>query len=198
MPRTSLEHLRTLANQVAVIRACDLRKHGLHHHILKRALDRRFLTKIDRGLYISVDRPLDVQHQLALACKRVPHGVVCLKSSLHFHGLVSSAPDAVWMAIDHKARKPAQKGLRMHFVRFSGNSLAQGVVNTRIDGVPVRIYSAAKTIADCFKYRQTIGPEVVIQALRQSVRQNKCSRERLWHFAKICRVDKLVRIAHSS
>ena len=86
----------------------------------------------------------------------------------------------------------------MHFVRFSGNSLAQGVVNTRIDGVPVRIYSAAKTIADCFKYRQTIGPEVVIQALRQSVRQNKCSRERLWHFAKICRVDKLVRIAHSS
>jgi len=80
----------------------------------------------------------------------------------------------------------------MHFVRFSGNSLTQGVVNTRIDGVPVRIYSPAKTVADCFKCRKTIGPEITIRAFRESVRQNKCSRERLWHFAKICRVDKVV------
>jgi predicted transcriptional regulator of viral defense system len=77
------------------------------------------------------------------------------------------------MAIDHKARTPVQKGLKMRFVRFSGPALTQGVVNTRIDGVPVRIYSVAKTIADCFKYRKTIGPEAVIQALRESLCQNK-------------------------
>jgi predicted transcriptional regulator of viral defense system len=79
----------------------------------------------------------------------------------------------------------------MRFVRFSREALTQGVVNTRIDGVPVRIYSTAKTVADCFKCRKTIGPEVTILALRESIRQNKCSRERLRHFAKICHVDKL-------
>jgi len=79
----------------------------------------------------------------------------------------------------------------MRFVRFSGKALTQGVVNTRIDGVSVRIYSTAKTVADCFTCRKTIRPEVTILALRENVRQNKCSRERLWHFAKICRVDKL-------
>ena len=86
----------------------------------------------------------------------------------------------------------------MRFVRFSGKALTQGVVNTRIAGVPVRIYSAGKTVADCFKCRKKIGPEVPIRALRESVRQNKCSRERLSHFAKICRVDKVVRAAHLS
>jgi len=101
------------------------------------------------------------------------------------------------MAIDHKARKPVQKALKMHFVRFSGKALTQGVVNARIDAVPVRIYSAAKTIADCFKYRRTIGVQVALHALQESIRLNKCSCERLLHFTDICRVGKLVRAAHS-
>jgi predicted transcriptional regulator of viral defense system len=101
------------------------------------------------------------------------------------------------MAIDRKARKPALHGPEVRFVRFSGRALTQGVVNAKIDGVPVRIYSTAKTIADCLKYRRKNGIEMALHALRASMQLNKCSRERLVHFAHICRVGKLLRTIYS-
>lgn len=97
------------------------------------------------------------------------------------------------MAIDRKARKPTLNGLEVRFVRFSGRALTQGVVNARIDGVPVRIYSTAKTIADCFKYRHKNRIETALHALRAGIQLNKCSRERLLHFVDICRIGKLLR-----
>src|SRR5208283_5680567 len=115
MPQTSFERLRTLVSQLAVVRPCDARKYGIHPQILKRALDRRLLVKIDRGLYVSTGRALGWRQQLALACKRVPHGVVCLVSALEFHGIFPSIPGPIWMAIDRKARKPVANGLRMRF-----------------------------------------------------------------------------------
>ncbi len=165
----------------------------IHRQTLKRAVDRRLLAKIDRGLYKRSNLSPGFERQVLLACQRVPHGVVCLESALRYHGILLRDSDPIWMAIDRKARKPVVNGLRLRFVRFSGNALTQGVVNTRIDGVPVRIYSVAKAIADCLKYRRKIGPRLAIQALR--VAQGKCSRERLQHFARICGVRKLLRVA---
>jgi predicted transcriptional regulator of viral defense system len=189
------ECIRSLADRLRVIRASELKKYRIHHQILRRALDRGTLIKVHRGLYASKDIPATLDDRIVLACKRVPHEVVCLESALEFHALLPSASDAVWMAIDRKARKPSLHGLEVRFVRFSGRALTQGVVNARIDGVPVRIYSAAKTIADCFKYRRKIGIETAADALRASIRMNKCSRERLLHFADICRVGRLLRAA---
>jgi predicted transcriptional regulator of viral defense system len=91
------------------------------------------------------------------------------------------------MAIDIKAKKPVVNGLGLRFVRFSDQAFTQGVVNARIDGVPLRIYSVAKTIADCLKYRRKIGGNLAVKALRESIAQTKCSEQRLRHFAKICR-----------
>jgi len=101
------------------------------------------------------------------------------------------------MAVHLKAKKPVVNGLRLRVVRFSGLALTQGVVNTRIDGVPVRIYSAAKTIADCLKYRRNIGDNLAAKVLRESIARGNCSEQRLRHFAKICRVGKLVHAAYS-
>jgi predicted transcriptional regulator of viral defense system len=131
---------------------------------------------------------------LVLACKRVPHAVVCLNSAIQFHRIFSICPDSIWMAIDRKARKPIANGLRLHFVRFSGQALTQGVINIRIGGVPVRVYSVAKTVADCLKYRKKIGTNIALLALKESLRQKKCSRERLRHFARICHVERFVRL----
>jgi predicted transcriptional regulator of viral defense system len=198
MSRTPLsERLRLLANRLKVIRASELQKYRIHHQILKRALDRGTLIKVHRGLYVSKGFSATLDQRIALACKRVPHGVVCLESALEFHALVSAASNAIWMAIDRKARKPNLNGLEVRFVRFSGRALTQGVVNARIDGVPVRIYSAAKTIADCLKYRRKIGIETALHALRAGIQLNKCSRERLVHFAHVCRVGKLLRVIQS-
>lgn len=161
-------------------------------------MDLGLLAKLDRGWYQTSSGPLDFEHRIVAACKRVPHGVVCLETALRFHGIVDSNSDAIWMAIDRKARKPAVKGLPLRFVRFSGDALTQGVVNTRIDGLPVRVYSVAKTVADCLKYRNKIGVEIAMRSLRESIRQKKCSRERLRHFAKICRVQKSAQFTCSS
>ena len=132
-----------------------------------------------------------------LACKRVPKGIVCLKSAVRFHGLLPLDSASIWMAIDPKAKKPVVNGLRSRFVRFSGQAFTQGVVNVRIDGVPVRIYSATKTIADCLKYRSKIGGNLAAKVLRESIARRKCSEQTLRHFAKICRVGKLVQAAYS-
>jgi hypothetical protein len=102
------------------------------------------------------------------------------------------------MAIDFKAKKLVANGLKLRFVRFSGHALTQGVVNMKIDGVPVRIYSAAKTVADCLKYRRKMGSDLAARILQKSLADRKCSEQRLRHFAKICRVYKIVHAAYFS
>jgi predicted transcriptional regulator of viral defense system len=156
------------------------------------------LVKIGRGLYTRKDFPTNFDHQVALACTRIPHGIVCLKSALAWHGILPPDARHIWMAIDRKAKKPVVDGLNLRFVRFSGDALTQGVVNTKIEGAPVRIYSAAKTIADCLKYRRKIGGNLAARVLRECIAQKKCSEQRLRHFAQICRVWNLVHAAYSS
>ena len=141
--------------------------------VVSRAIQRGLLLKIGRGLYARKDFSADFERQIMLACKRVPNGIICLKSAVRFHGLLPLDSASIWMAIDFKAKKPVVRGLRLRFVRFSGQALTQGVVNTRIDGVPVRIYSAAKTIADCLKYRKKLGGNLAVKVLRESVAGRK-------------------------
>ncbi len=193
-----MKRLISILNKRTVVRARELYRSGIHPQELSRALERGLLLKIGRGLYARADYPADFERQIVLACKRVPAGVVCLESAAKFHGLFPFDAASIWMAIDFKAKKPVANGLRLRFVRFSGKALTQGVVNTKIDGVPVRIYSAAKTVADCLKYRRKIGSDLAAQILRESIAGKKCSEQRLRHFAKICRVYKLVHVEYSS
>lgn len=191
MSRTTLlNSLRELIERQTVVSLAELRARGIHHQVVRRAVDAGLLTKLSRGFYRASPDPLDFRQRIAVACKRVPHGVVCLESALRFHGVLDSKSDVIWMAIDRKARKPAVEGLR--FVRFSGDALTQGVVNSRIDGIPVRVYSVAKTVADSFKYRNKFGLETATRSFRESFRQGKCSRERVQHFASICRVSRIL------
>lgn len=186
------ERLQKLTDRQTIVLPGDLRENRIHHQVARRAVDLGLLTKPGRGLYLTSTGPLDFEQRLLIACRRVPRGVVCLESALRFHGILDSNSDAIWMAIDRKARKPVVKGFRLRFVRFSGDALTQGVVNMRIDGIPVRVYSVAKTVADCFKYRNKIGLETATSGFRESFRQRKCSWERVQHFAKICRVSRIL------
>jgi predicted transcriptional regulator of viral defense system len=156
------------------------------------------IVKVGRGLYARKGLATDIEHQIVLAMKRVPHGVVCLESALIFHGMLPAGPGPIWMAIDRRARKPMLNGQLLRFVRFGGDAFTQGVISTKIDGVHVRVYSVAKTVADCLKYRKRIRSNVAQQALEKCVGERKCSIERLRHFAKICRVKRFIRIAYSS
>jgi len=193
MPRTTLlNRLRKLILRKTIVSLCELETHGIHHQVVRRALDLGLLTKFDRGFYLTATGLLSFERWIAVACRRVPHGVVCLESALRFHGVLDSNSDVIWMAIDRKAREPIVEGLRLRFVRFSGDALSQGVVNMRIDGIPVRVYSVAKTVADSFKYRNKIGVETVVRSFRESLRQRRCTCERVRHFARICRVSRIL------
>lgn len=183
----------TLAKQGGVIRARDLEPHRIPRAYLTRLCEAGKLQRLGRGLYMLANGSITTNHSLAEAAKRVPHGVVCLLSALRFHGVTTQAPFEVWLAIDNKARAPAAKETPLRIVRFSGEALQAGVETHRIDGVPTQIYSLAKTIADCFKYRNKIGLDVAVEALRESWRARKCTMDELWRYATICRVANVMR-----
>lgn len=189
------QRLGDVVQQRNIIRPAELKADGIHQQILKRAVDRGVVTRIGWGLYVRPELPLDLDYRIMLACKRVPHGIICLESALRFHGIVSAESDVIWMAIDHKARRPALTGLNIRFVRFSGQALTQGVLNTRMHGEAIRVYSVAKTVADCLKYRRKLDRELLTNAIDEALHHTKCTRERLLHFGRICRVEELLRVA---
>ncbi|MGC2530040.1 MAG: hypothetical protein WA639_20010 [Candidatus Acidiferrum sp.] len=196
--RLSMKQLVSIVEKRAVVRASQLYPFGVHPHDLSEAASRGLLVRIGRGLHTRRDFPSNFEHQVALACQRIPNGIVCLQSALVWHGILPFDSGHIWMAIDRKAKKSVVDGLKLRFVRFSGHALTRGVVNTKIDGVPVRIYSAAKTVADCLKYRRKMGSDLAAKILQESIAGKKCSEQRLRHFAKICRVYKIVHVAYLS
>jgi predicted transcriptional regulator of viral defense system len=151
------------------------------------------LQRISRGLYAAADSNPTANRTLAEACKRIPTGVICLVSALRFHDLTTQLPSQVWMTIDRKAWLPRERVLPLRIIRASGQALKAGIETHTIEGVPVRVYCAAKTIADCFKYRNKIGLDVAMEALRDARRKTKCTMDELWHYARICRVTNVLR-----
>ena len=130
---------------------------------------------------------------LAEVSKRTPRRVVCLLSTLQFHGLTTQAPAEVWLAIGPKDRAPRPEGVRLRIVRVSGEARDAGVETHVVEGVPVRIYGAAKTVADCFKFRNKIGTDIAVEALRHCLEQGSCTTEEFFEYARVCRVSRVMR-----
>lgn len=187
------KRLVALVREAGVIRSGELDAHGIPREHLRRLLDKGVLEQVGRGLYVLADADLGTHFGLAAACKRVPRGVICLLSALRFHEMTTQAPFETWMAVDRHAWLPTVDELPLRIVRFSGEALSQGVEIHEVEGVQIRIYSPAKTVADCFKYRNKIGTDVAIEALRDYLGQGKGTVDDLWHFAGICRVRTVIR-----
>jgi len=137
--------------------------------------------------------PETIHLGLAQAAKAVPRSVVCLLSALRFHEIGTQNPHQVWIAMDRRAARPRVTCPKMKVVRFSGRSLTEGIEEHDVAGVRVRIFNPSKTVADCFKYRNKIGLDVAIEALRETVRKRKGTADELWRYSKICRVSKVMR-----
>jgi predicted transcriptional regulator of viral defense system len=143
-------------------------------------------------MYTLPDATITEWHSYAEVAKQVPEGVLCLLSALVFHGLTTQNPASVWIALGRGARNPALTSPSLKVVRLSGPSLTDGIEQHRVEGVPVRVYSAAKTVADCFKFRNKIGLDVAMEALKDCVRQKKARVDEIYHYAKISRVSKVI------
>lgn len=191
-----------LARRKGLLRARDLRPLAIPRRHLARLVAEGVLLRSGRGLYALADAAASEHRSLAEVCARVPAGVVCLLSALRFHGLTTQNPWEVWLAITPASRKPRIDHPPVRVVRFSGPAFTEGVEYHRIDGIAVKIYSPAKTVADCFKYRNKIGVDVAIEALRDAWSKRAATADQLWQFAKVCRVTNVMRpyletIAHT-
>ena len=187
------ERVLRLAGQRGLVRARDLARHQIPRATLSRLVASGRLVQISRGLYALPKHSRSEQHQLAEIAARSPHCVFCLLTALRFHELTTQAPHEIWLAIPNKARPPRLDYPLLRVVRFSGQALTKGIDTHVVDGVTVRMYSVAKTVADCFKFRNKIGMDVALEALRESRREKRATNDELWRYAKICRVANVMR-----
>lgn len=194
MPATTKrDQILRMLKKTHVLRPRDVEAVGISRTYLNKLHAEGVLDRPSRGLYVLQNDEPSEQRSLVEACHQVPRGVVCLLSALQFHELTTQSPFEVWMAIGEKARLPRVESPPLRIVRFSGAALATSIQEHVIEGVTVRVYSPAKTVADCFKYRNKVGIDVAIEALRDCLGQKQATSDELWDAAKVCRMTNVMR-----
>ena len=174
-PRSQRQNAHALLEEHGIMRLAELRSAGVTAATVSRMARAGEVIRLARGLYQLPDAPFDTSHSLAEAAKRLPKGVVCLVSALAFHGLTDQLPKKVWMAIGKKDWAPKPDGMPIRVIRFTESLLVQSVETHVIEGVPVKVFGVAKTIADCFRHRNKVGLSVAIEGLQEALRQRKAS-----------------------
>jgi predicted transcriptional regulator of viral defense system len=182
-----------LVRKAGILRSRDLAAHGIPRVYLRMLVERGLIQKVGRGLYVPAGADLTEDHTIAEACKRVPRGVICLLSALRLHGLTTQAPFEVWVAVEGTSRRPRVDYPPLRVVGFSGKAFSERVQERKVEGVPVRVYDPAKTVADCFKFRNKIGQDMALEALRDCWRKKLATMDDLWNAAKVCRVANVMR-----
>jgi predicted transcriptional regulator of viral defense system len=181
-----------IVRQLGIVRPAELEERGYPRRQLYQLVREGVLEQRGRGLYVARGHALTADHTLAQVAKRGPAGVFCLLTALRFHGLTTQSPAQVWVALPEKARKPRLDYPRLRVARFSGAALTEGIETHRVEKVEVQVYSAAKTVADCFKYRNKIGIDVAVEALRDFSKHHRGGASDLARFARICRVARVM------
>lgn len=180
------------ASRLGVFRARDMVVAGYSREYLRRLVSQEKVRQLGRGLYASVSFDGDHHQALVNAAKRVPRAVVCLVSALQFHGIGTQSPHQVWLALPRGSNCPRAIDLPVRFCLFSGPAYTFGIEEHALTGGTVKVYSPAKTVADCFKYRQKYGLDVAVEALREGWRGKKFSMKDLAAAAAVCRVDRIM------
>lgn len=192
MEKTSTPIL-DLARHKGLLSPRDVEACGYSRMALSTLARQGKLTRLCRGLYALPDRPVSEHTTLAELASKHPNALVCLLSALQFHGLTTQSPFEVWVAIANKARAPKMDYPPLRIVRFSGDALTEGVEEHQVEGVTVRVTGVAKTVADCFKYRNKIGLDVALEALREAWNAKRVKMDDLWRCAQVCRVANVMR-----
>ena len=191
--RTLIHEKLKEAGVGAFFRPRDIETLGFSFRDLKRLVDARKVEKITAGLYRLRSVKLNEFETLAMTAVIFRNGIVCLLSALSYYGIGTQIPHEIWIAIDRKARKPSPTITKVRLVRFSGVMLSYGIVTQDILGVQVRITSPSRTVVDCFRYRNKIGIDVAIEALRDAIQSRKASVNEIIRTAEVCRVSTVIR-----
>jgi predicted transcriptional regulator of viral defense system len=187
------EQTLKLVKRMGLVRPKDLSQHRIPVIYLRRLVQRGQLVQPARGVYAVAGHEPTLHHSLAAVSKRIPRGVVCLISALAYHEIGTQLPSVVWLAINQRSRPLVTEGLPVRIVRFSGRALTEGAQEHKIEGATVWVTNPAKTIADCFKFRNKVGLDVALEALRDAWRKRTVTMADLDRFAKIDRVTNVMR-----
>ncbi len=178
------------------LRTSDILRLGVHPRTLYRMVEAGVLERLSRGVYRLSDLPTPGAPDLVTVSVRLPQGVICLLSALAFHEITTQVPHAVYVAVQrgaHSSRLPKLDHLPLRVFHFSGAAFAAGIEIHEVDGCPVRVYDAEKTIADCFKYRNKLGLDVALEALKLYRQARPIRADRLMDYARVCRVARVMR-----
>jgi len=193
MATSKKDQILRLFNGMDVVRPRDAEAIGISGSYLNSLYSKGVLERPSRGLYTLPNSEPSEFRSIVEACKLSPNATVCLFSALRVHDLTTQSPYEVWLAIGEKDRKPQMTNLPIRIVRFSGASRKYGIEKRKLEGVSISVYSAAKTVADCFKYRNKIGLDVAIEALRDCRSSRKATVDQIWQAAKVCRMANIMR-----
>ncbi len=175
------------------LRMSEAIKYGISRYTLYKMRDDGVIEQISRGIYRLMDLPPISNPDLVTVSLRFPNTVICLVSALSFHGITTQIPHEISVAVPRNARMPSLNSPPVRAYKFSDEAFKAGIEKHQIDGVPVQIYSPEKTLADCFKYRNKLGMDVVLEALKLYKSQKTYSLDKLLKYARVCRVEKVMR-----
>ncbi len=192
--RSALEKAKTLFRKHGgMMRMANAVQAGIHRTTLYAMRDAGIIAQLSRGLYRLADAPPLANPDLVAVARRVPRGVVCLISALALHDLTTQIPHEVWLAVPRDSEPPRVDYPPVRVFRFATKAFAAGIETQNMDGTPVRVYSREKTLTDCFKYRNKIGLDTVLEGLKRYKQQGRIDVDALMHYAKTCRVVNVMR-----
>lgn len=195
MPRASTDSARVLgmARKRTVLRSRDVAAQGIHTGTLTRLARAGILERVGAGRYRLAQQPsVTEQHDFVVAATSVPHSVVCLTSALQFHGIGKQLPAEVWLAVPRGTRVPRLSTPPLRVVRVAQEVFDLGVEDYRVEGQTVRIYGVARTIADCFRFRNKVGLDVALEALAEAWRAKRLNLDELHRIATALRVQRVM------
>jgi predicted transcriptional regulator of viral defense system len=194
MPSTThSQRVLDLASQKGLLRASDLDAIDVPRVVLTRLTAAGQLDRVGRGLYRLPSHPGSENESLAIIATKVPQAVFCLLTALQFYELTTQLPRQIWIAMPRGSHVPRIDYPPVKMVQMTGYVYSEGIETVERDGVKLRVYSVAKTVADCFKHRHKIGLDVALEALKEVRAKRRASADGLWRYAKICRVANVMR-----
>jgi predicted transcriptional regulator of viral defense system len=186
------DQILDLARRLRLLRAADVRAHGWSAQLLIKLHEAGKLQRIARGIYCLPNAEFSEHQTLVEVCQRVPKAVICLLSALQFHEIGTQLPHEVWVALPEATQTPAITYPPLRITRLRGEAYDAGIQTVIEQGSPLRVYSVAKTVTDCFKFRNKIGLDVALEALKEAWRDRKLTMDEVACFAEINRVQKVM------
>ena len=194
MSKSAVQRARRTFHEHNVLMATkETLEAGIQSRTLYAMRDEGLLERVSRGRYRLAELPPLSNPDLATVALRVPKGVICLLSALAFHELTTQIPHEVYVALARGSEEPRIENPPVRIFKFSGKAFTEGVEDHEVDGIKVRIYGPAKTIADCFKFRNKLGMDVALEALKLHQKTTRFDVNELMYFARVCQVENVIR-----